>query len=136
MWTYSQTSGRLYRDGILRAQGYAGAGAYKNRPEAQGLKNKGPLPAGLYYIGEPVNIGDPSLWKDAHRHMGPFALALKPSPGNEMFGRDLFYVHGDSTPPGQASEGCMIFARPIRNEIYESGDRILEVVTDFTEKEG
>ena len=38
-------------------------------------------------------------------------------------------MHGDSIEhPGAASEGCIIVARPIREQVWESGDRKLQVI--------
>lgn len=120
MWTYEQSTGRMIRaDGEIIGQGYSGAGEGKNNPAMQTVANVGPLPAGRYYIGEPI---------DTARH-GPYALPLQPAADNWMFGRSEFLIHGDSIPhPGDASEGCIIQLRSVREEIWQSGDHDLEVV--------
>jgi len=35
---------------------------------------------------------------------------------------------GSIEHPGAASEGCIIVARPIREQVWESGDRKLQVI--------
>src|SRR4051812_28785217 len=95
-------------DGTVLGSGYSGAGTSKNRPEDQDQHNRGPIPQGLYLIGDPVNTV-------TH---GPFVLPLTPDPGNEMFGRAGFLIHGDSVVhPGMASEGCVILPMSIRQAI-------------------
>ena len=124
-WRYEQKTGRLLSIASEEATaervaiGYAGAGEGKNNPEMQDVQNVGPLPVGKYTIGEP---------SDTKTH-GPYVLHLTPDPENEMFGRSGFLIHGDSVvQPGTASEGCMIFSRTVRERIWGSGDRALEVV--------
>jgi hypothetical protein len=124
-WRYEQKTGRLlhYENDEATAErvaiGYAGAGEGKNNPAMQDVQNVGPLPVGKYTIGEP---------SDTKTH-GPYVLHLTPDPENEMFGRSGFLIHGDSVvQPGTASEGCMIFSRTVRERVWDSGDRQLEVV--------
>lgn len=122
MWTYDQSSGQLFRDGQIVGTGYAGNGEGKNNPAMQHVSNVGPIPRGRYRIGPP---------HDTKLH-GPFVLPLTEDPANEMFGRSGFLIHGDSiAAPGTASEGCIIMARSIREKIYLSDDRMLEVVDFF-----
>ena len=119
MWTYQQSTGRLIRDDAVIATGYSGLDAGKNNPEMQEVHDVGPLPQGLYAIGRPVDTA-------AH---GPFVLPLTPDPGNTMFGRTGFLIHGDSLQhPGRASNGCIILPRPIRERIAASDDGELTVV--------
>ena len=118
-WTYEQDSGMLLQDGREVAVGYAGGGEGKNNPEMQEVRNIGPIPQGIYTIGEPRNTG---------KH-GPYVLDLTPDPDNEMFGRSEFLIHGDSiSKPGEASQGCIILPRSVREAIVESGDRQLVVI--------
>jgi hypothetical protein len=123
-WIYSQDDGRLYdKDGLHIATGYAGGNCGKNpecvnNPDSQSVKKFGPLPVGIYTFGEVV----------LKSTLGPFAIPLIPDKLNNMFGRGHFYVHGDTSPSGNASEGCIIMARSVRNEMYESLDHRLEVV--------
>ena len=49
--------------------------------------------------------------------------------GHTANGRTNFLIHGDSTNhPGDASEGCIVLSRTIRQAIAVSGDTDLEVV--------
>ena len=74
---------------------------------------------GKYTFGKPV----------MQSHLGPFAIPLIPHPDNKMFGRSAFYMHGDSIQnPGCASDGCIIQARAIREQVWASDDHELEVV--------
>jgi hypothetical protein len=121
MWIFEQHSGRLYQDTDLETfyQGYSGHADGKNNPAMQGVKNFGPIPVGLYDIGEP---------HDTETH-GPYVLRLTPAPENEMHGRDNFLIHGDSrTLPGTASHGCIVISRPARMAVWLSEDRPLKVI--------
>jgi hypothetical protein len=125
-WTYEQATGRLLdADGKLAMIGYAGGNCGdnpegKNNPSMQDAKSIGPLPQGKYTFGEPV----------AQSHLGPYAIPLIPDPANEMYGRGDFYFHGDSIQdPGCASEGCIIGPRAVREEVWNSNDHDLIVVS-------
>lgn len=99
---------------------YAGAEGYKDNPDFECLKDKGPLPRGKYTIaGQPFK----------HPNVGPYTLRLRPYATNNMCERDGFLIHGDSIRrPGNASNGCVILDRGFRKIIYESGDRELVVL--------
>jgi hypothetical protein len=121
MWSYIQSTGELIGPDDVRAQGYSGAGVHKNDPDSQNLVDLGPIPCGVYRIGDP---------QDTAEH-GPFVLPLTPDAANEMFGRAGFLIHGDSIEhPGAASEGCIIMPRLVRDRIYMSGDRHLFVMAN------
>lgn len=117
MWIYQQSTGKLI--GTLHSwNGYAGHGPGKNNPDMQDMHCVGPLPRGFYTIGEP---------HDTETH-GPCVLALTPDPGQELFGRSGFLVHGDSMGhPGEASQGCIVVPMVARIGLWHSGDRRLEV---------
>jgi len=126
MWVYEQASGRLIGpDGKLVAAGYAGGNEGKNpegknNPDMQDKRSIGPLPRGIYTLGTPV----------LKSHLGPFAIPLIPAPDNKMCGRGSFYVHGDRTrDPGNASQGCMILPRAVRDLMWASDDHELKVVS-------
>ena len=55
MWTYSQATGQLSKNGVLIGTGYSGAGLSmatgRNNPVMQAIPNQGPIPVGLYLIG-------------------------------------------------------------------------------------
>lgn len=124
-WRYSQATGQLTDPhGKLFPVGYAGCGDGKNNPAMQAIHNVGPLPVGRYLVGAPMD--DPRV--------GRYALYLEPAPSNEMFGRSLFYIHGDNRAAnGTASEGCIILPFTARQAIWHSGDHHLEVVSGLPE---
>ena len=117
MWTYHQGTGNLDHDGTPVATGYSGAGEGKNAPEFEATHNVGPIPRGGYTIGTP---------HDTTTH-GPFVMALTPVEGNDCCGRSGFLMHGDNTSH-TASHGCVIMPRPVREQVFASGDTALEVV--------
>lgn len=100
--------------GRVIAHGYAGCGLGKNKPDMQRVRNTGPIPCGWYTVEAPFNSA-------TH---GPHAMRLSPDPFNEMFGRSAFMIHGDSiSRPGEASEGCIVLARLIRQDIWATPDQ-------------
>jgi hypothetical protein len=122
-WTYAQKTGELQQDGQHVATGYSGAGDGKNNPDMQSIPNIGPIPQGDWTItGPPVNTAE----------HGPYVLRLAPKEETDTFGRSGFLMHGDSrNAPGTASHGCVILPRPVREQVWQSGDRELEVVSDI-----
>jgi len=121
IWTYQQATGKvLDPNGAVIGYAYSGKGHYKNDPEAQAIHDQGPIPKGYYTIDSP---------RDTVTH-GPFVLPLLPFADNQMFGRSGFLIHGDSVVhPGTASEGCIIAARYIREDIAKSPIKVLAVVS-------
>ncbi|HKH99723.1 MAG TPA: tlde1 domain-containing protein [Candidatus Sulfotelmatobacter sp.] len=119
-WTYAQKTGELLQDGKHVATGYSGFDDGKNNPSMEAVPNCGPIPHGEWTItGPPVNTRD----------HGPYVLRLEPSPQTRTFGRSGFLMHGDSKEsPGCASHGCIILPRTAREQVWNSGDRNLEVV--------
>ena len=114
-----QSAGELRRAGKVVSRGYSGAGRGKNNPALQAAANIGPIPRGRWRI---VSVGDSS-------NVGPFAIVLAPAPSTATLGRSAFRIHGDSiAAPGTASHGCIILPRAVREAIWRSGDRDLEVV--------
>lgn len=124
MWTYQQKTGRLSLNGRLVAVGYSGQPGYKNDPTKQHLKGLGPIPRGKWKITE----------KYDSKNVGPFTLKLQAvdvrfDDVHDVTGRSAFRIHGDSIRnPGSASNGCIILSRHVRELIWNSGDRDLEVV--------
>lgn len=131
MITFKISTGAiLAADGSLLGTGYAGNGDAINDPTQCDQKMHGPLPVGLYAMGDPED----------RQHTGPFSIPLTPDPSNEMHGRGSFYVHGglasepcDSpsmTPGGSrtASDGCIVTAREVREKITQDEDRRLNVI--------
>lgn len=120
MWTWRIAPGLLRSPSGTLFAGYSGSGEHKNNPDSTPIQNLGPLPCGVYHIESPV---------DTPSH-GPYVLRLRPDPGNEMYGRGGFLIHGDSKKaPGTASQGCIILGRAYREAIWKSDDHKLEVVS-------
>jgi Protein of unknown function (DUF2778) len=115
-WTYSQSTGQLTRNGQNVATGYSGTGHGRNNPDLESQRNVGPIPRGRYTIGPP---------QDTRTH-GPHVLELTPD-GHNALGRAGFLIHGDNTRH-DASLGCVVLPRDIRDQISNSGDNQLEVV--------
>ena len=71
------------------------------------------------------------------RDHGPCVLRLEPSAQTDTRGRSGFLIHGDSkTQPGTASHGCIILPRVVREQVWQSGDRDLEVLAEVSVKTG
>jgi hypothetical protein len=120
MLTYSQPAGTLTdASGSLLGTGYSGHPPYVNVASAENLPNQGPCPRGQYTL---IPIADGG-------HLGPCVFRLVAAPSNEMFGRSGFYIHGDDAAMDHtASDGCLIFDRPIRETILSGGDFVLQIV--------
>ena len=124
MWTYDQSSGELRHNGELVARGYSGAGAGKNNPAMDHVRATGPIPRGRWLIRAPYNS----------KRVGPYVLPVWADDGqlddvHARTRRSAFRIHGDSIrAPGTASKGCIIVGRAVRERIWKSGDRVLEVV--------
>ncbi|MBI1406177.1 MAG: DUF2778 domain-containing protein [Caulobacter sp.] len=120
MWTYQQASGLLLHDGHCVGQGYSGAGTRRrdgrDNPEMEAAVGRGPIPRGRWRIGPPRYS----------RRVGPHAMDLSPL-GHDAHGRSAFMIHGDNAA-GDASRGCIILSRALRERISGSGDHDLEVV--------
>lgn len=116
MWTYAIASGALAQGGEMRGRGYSGRGEGRNNIAKVKVRMVGPIPPGRYRIG-PAYV---------HARLGPVTMNLDPLPGTEMFGRSLFRIHGDNATH-DASNGCIILSRVLRDEIAASPDRLLDV---------
>lgn len=118
MWTYIQKTGEFLHECEHVGFGYAGRDDGKNNPEMQSVKGIGPLPVGIYHAEPPA----------AHPTVGRYAIHLIPDPGNEMYGRSSFFLHGDSSEhPGLASHGCIVQSRLTREAFWDSGDHMIRV---------
>lgn len=106
--TFSQQRGILTdEEGIFLGLGWAGHGEGKNNPAMQDRRSLGPLPQGLYTVGE---------WHDDDT-LGPLCARLTQVEG-ETYKRDGFYIHGPSRDPerwGQESKGCIVIPRLTRD---------------------
>ena len=127
-WTYEITSGKLYSDtGELLDIGYSGQPPHVNDFAAVGEVGIGPIPAGSWRISG-LEWDNPKL--------GPFVLILEPNEATMAhvisLNRDpgSFRIHGERVEPpaGYASDGCLIFPRSIREQIWNSGDHELDTV--------
>lgn len=151
-WRYSQSTGQMYHEGELIATGYSGFGAGKNCSAMQDKQNVGPLPRGVYAIGKPHDttshgqfvmrltpFAPPPEWNPSAEERAEYERVNQPDGLKEilsgalakfswMFGREGFLIHGDSiVHMGQASHGCIILPRSIREQIAASGDDEIEV---------
>lgn len=119
-WMFEQATGEfLDETNTIVAAGYAGREAGKNNPDMQNVKGIGPLPRGWYTAQEPN--------QDAV--VGAFAMRLIPDGQNEMYGRNSFFMHGDSNEhPGLASHGCIVLPHNVREMFWNSGNHRIQVV--------
>lgn len=121
-WIYEQATGHLIYNGEVVGMGYSGHAEGKNCPAMQDRRGVGPIPRGLYTISTPFDDDD----------HGKYVMRLWPNPKNQMFGRAGFLMHGDSIEhPGAASEGCIVMPRSVREQVWESGDKTLQVVDAY-----
>jgi hypothetical protein len=121
LFTYKQSTGELTAANGVISKGYSGAqGIGFDNPSEQFVKDLGPIPQGFYTIeGPPFNTTE----------HGPYVMRLTPDARNDMEGRSGFLMHGDSVlKPGTASEGCIIMAHSVREAVWASGDRRLQVI--------
>jgi len=125
MWTYTVKTGVLQdRNSKFVSLGYSGGGGGTvpeavNNPDYQHVKDVGPLPNGMYDIGEP----------EQHPRLGAYAIPLTPYPDNEMYGRGGFFIHGDNQHMNQsASDGCIILPYSVRVVLGAGTDKLLQVV--------
>lgn len=121
MLIYSQKTGRLSDEkGHLIGQGWSGQLGGYNEPLLQSVASIGPLPVGMYTIGEVYT----------HEHLGPIVMNLEPDKYNTMYGRSLFRIHGASSQhPELSSHGCIIMPRVVRVLISKMNEKRLQVVS-------
>jgi len=121
MFTFRTTDGEFRFKDRFEGNGYSGTGEGRNNPTLEWKPNVGPIPRGLYRIGDPIT--------DAH--MGPLAFPLVPI-DHSACGRTGFYIHGNNAA-NDASHGCIILGWAIRAHIiavnlYTEENRLLRVV--------
>lgn len=108
---YSQSTGVITTDeGGVITTGWAGNGEGKNNPRMQAVMSVGPLPQGIYGVGE---------WEETHAGLGPLVARLIQFRG-KTFNRAAFYIHGPAVDPehrGQESKGCIVIPRPGREAV-------------------
>jgi len=122
-WVYVQSTGAFYDpDGNLLENGHAGHHEkdasnnfiYRNQPDKETVKNRGPIPRGQWKIGGYTS------------NKGPLTITLTPV-GHNAHGRTDFRIHGNNST-NTASEGCIIVSRKVRQAVVNSSDKQLEVV--------
>jgi hypothetical protein len=118
-WVWDQSAGELRRDGKLVSKGYAGYRATANDPSRQAERGMGPIPRGIWRMTGVKNSPN----------TGPFTIVLEPEPGTDTCGRSAFRIHGDNSRGDRsASHGCIILPRTVRETIWRSGQRLIEVI--------
>lgn len=123
-WVYRQSTGELLEDGKVISRGYSGKARGRNNPALQGVAGTGPIPRGRWRMTSVYNSA----------RVGPFAITLHaidavPDDIHQATGRSAFRIHGDSIrAPGTASNGCIILPRAVRERLWRTGDRTLEVI--------
>lgn len=121
MFTYKISDGVLFRsDGSPIGTGYSGHGPGVNNIAFEQVHDVGPIPRGLYTIGEPISPPD---------HLGPVAMPLTPDSDTDTFGRSAFFIHGDNQAGDRsASHGCIIIGPLSRAIVNAASDRRLTVI--------
>lgn len=121
MITFDRKAGTLtFGDGHVEHGIWSGHGDAANDPSRERDHMIGPLPGGMYRMLDPRT--SPQL--------GTYVLDLTPFPANEMFGRSLFRIHGDTVNDANhaASDGCIIAQRLVRERCNAELDHLLKVV--------
>ena len=118
LWLYNEKTGQRTRNDIVVGAGYSGRGRGRNNPLFEAASNIGTVPRRQYRIGS----------QRSHPEKGALTMSLIPI-GHAANGRTSFPIHGDRiNNPGDASEGCIILDRHVRQTIATSGDADLVVV--------
>jgi|SRR5579885_106256 len=129
MWRYDRKAGIWSLDGpdpIVLPDCYAGNGVYRNDPAAEGVKDHGPLPGGVYTIGE-LEAQHGTLGRDVFRlipddETRARIIALGRGP-------DSFYCHGrNPTRPMDSSCGCIVADHGARIIIAHSPIKQVQVI--------
>lgn len=118
-WTYEVATGDVFHwdTGAFVFRGYSGKNNSLNKPQDEHLKGLGPIPRGLYTIGQPRTS----------ERTGRFVLDLLPL-GHKAQGRSGFQIHGDNKNGDfSASQGCIVLGPKERSEI-SNGSPLIAVV--------
>lgn len=115
-WYYNSRTGSVFHPliGII-GKGYSGTDVGRDNPEAENLREVGAIPRGKWRIGLAYT----------HNKLGVLCMNLAPI-GHNAFGRSSFRIHGDNKK-NDASTGCIILNRKIRQMISDSNDTSLIV---------
>lgn len=106
----------IIADGLLTVggvswRGYAGRAEHRDQPGSVDRVGLGPLPPGVYRIGEPRH----------HPRLGPLSIPLTAIPGSVTHGRSGFYIHGDNARGDRsASSGCIVVGRAAREAVVRA----------------
>jgi hypothetical protein len=119
--TYNNSTGRLVctdaaGNTTVDQRGYSGTGAGRDNPAMEGVQNVGPIPSGNYNVGTGHDGG----------HTGPQTLNVDAAAGTDTHGRDAFRIHGNNAR-NDASQGCIIMPRNVRDAISNAGGATLRV---------
>ena len=125
---YEIRTGRWWHEGALIGTGHSGTdldgdgvtdpGEGHNDPAMVAVKGVGPVPPGIYDIGDPFE----------HPTAGPYTMRLTPLQPDVMYGRTGFLIHGGGPT---ASKGCIVLSRRTREIIHATDDRRLVVVAQL-----
>jgi hypothetical protein len=127
IWVYDQSTGQMIEVGVAGipfpvGQGYSGNnnnGLNMNNPNSQGIGYNGPIPQGGWSIGAQTHSN----------RTGAGVLPLTPINGTNTYNRNAFQVHGDNRwRSNNASDGCIVIGRGVRDRIAGSNDTLLWVV--------
>lgn len=120
MWGFQLTTGALRNpSATVVGYGYSGNGADLDNPAGQGDRDHGPIPQGLWMIGE--FFDDPG-------DKGLIVSRLTPVEEKDALGRTGFMIHGDNQKLNHtASDGCIILNHGLRAMIAASSDDVLLV---------
>ena len=118
---YIISTGHLLNNGVrLIGIGYSGHDSGVNNPKMVDDPGIGPIPPGVYTIGDPLDPPD---------HLGPLAMPLTPASTNRMYDRSAFFIHGDNALLNHsASHGCIILSHEVRQAVADDDDDQLMVV--------
>ncbi len=89
---------------------WSGRPGTNKSPASQGVKDKGPLPEGIYCVDSgDITYRSSLSWvrrtfKYTKGAWGDCWVPLKPCPGTNTLGRNGFYIHGGTSP---GSAGCI-----------------------------
>jgi len=129
-WTYGQTSGNLWHNGVLLGRAYSGYMEHHNVHADQALHGLGPIPVGRYKIGEFFDDLEPEP-PDGKQHKGPIVAHLYPCSDTVTFDRSGFMLHGDNAEQNfSGSDGCIAAAKNLRLAVRDSGELDLNVIDD------
>jgi len=97
-------------------KGHAGYGDYRDKPEFEDEKNRGPIPRGNYKVTEVIEDTEGTDRQKKGQHI----LRLVPTDPEtkerlEKMNRDGFWIHNGSKPTH--SQGCILLPETTRRQI-------------------